>query len=74
MGTCEIFKLRKNQGAFHNLVQEFRIRDPNKFRNYHRMSVEDFDILVEKISPVISKTNFYREPISAAEMLSATIR
>lgn len=73
-GTCEIFKLRKEQGAFHNLVKEMRLKDPRKFRNYHRMSVEEFDILLKKITPLISKSNFYRESISPAEMLSATLR
>lgn len=73
-GTCEIFKAKKASGAFHTLVQDMTIKDHNKFRNYHRMSVEDLDIILEKISPLISKSNIYRESISAAEMLSATLR
>ena len=74
VGTCEIFKLRKEQGAYHNLVQEMRLKDEKKFRNFHRMSVEEFDILLQKVSPFIAKAYYSREPISPGEMLSVTLR
>lgn len=74
IGTCEIFKYRKQQGAYHNLVQEMRLKDEKKFWNYHRMSTKDFDFLLEKLSPIISKSYYAREPIPPGEMLSATLR
>ena len=74
MGTCEIFKNRKQKGAYHTLVQEMRLNDENKFRNYHRMSIDDFDLLVEKVAPFIEKIYVTREPLSPGEMLSATLR
>ncbi|KAJ8974149.1 hypothetical protein NQ317_003086 [Molorchus minor] len=74
VGSCEIFQYRKQQGAFHNLVQEMRFKDEKKFRNYHRMCIKDFDILLAKFSPIPNKAWYAREPISAGEMLSATLR
>lgn len=74
VGVCQIFKLRKTQGAYNNLVAEMRLHDHKKFRNYHRMSVEDFDKLVGKVSPFILKKFHSTEPIFPGEMLSATLR
>lgn len=74
VGMCELFKMRKEQGAYHNLVIQMRNGDPKRFRNYHRMSVEDFVLLVEKIRPYISKVYHSTEPIFPEEMLSATLR
>ena len=53
-----------------------RTKDEKKFRNFHRLSVQEFDNLVEveKLSPYISKTYYVREPISTGEMLSVTLR
>ncbi|KAJ8959578.1 hypothetical protein NQ314_006227 [Rhamnusium bicolor] len=42
-------------------------------RNYHRMFVEEFDCLLKKVSPLISKVYHAREPILPGEMLSATL-
>lgn len=38
------------------------------------MYKHDFDFLLEKLSPIISKCHYAREPISPGEMLSATLR
>ncbi|KAJ8942352.1 hypothetical protein NQ314_007010 [Rhamnusium bicolor] len=69
-----IYLKRKQQGDFHNLIQEMRLNDGDKFFNYFRMSSEQFDILLSKVMPEIEKIYISREPISPAERLSVTLR
>ena len=68
--------LRREQcGEFHTLVQEMRQNDPKGHRRYFRMSVPEFDEVLDKIEPIIRKeTTHLREPISAAERLAVTLR
>ena len=35
--------------AFHNLIGEIRLSDPEKHFNYLRMTKETFDLLLEKV-------------------------
>ncbi|XP_012532152.1 uncharacterized protein LOC105834307 isoform X2 [Monomorium pharaonis] len=66
---------RREQGCHHNLFLELQLEDPNKFRRCLRMSVEIFEDLVIKITPLIQKQNTHlRESISPAERLSVTLR
>ena len=68
--------LRREQcGEFHTLVQELRHNDPEGHRRYFRMSVEEFDEVLLKVGPIIEKQQTqFRDPISAAERLAATLR
>ena len=68
--------LRRNQcGELHTLVQELRQIDPEGHRRYFRMNVQEFDEVLAKIEPTITKqATHLREPISAAERLAATLR
>ena len=68
--------LRREQcGEFHTLVQELRHNDPEGHRRYFRTSVEEFDGVLRKIEPLITKqTTHLRDPIPAAERLAATLR
>lgn len=70
----EIFKKRKDHGAFHNLIMEMRLYDTEKYFNYLRMSPEEFDLLLSKIGPSLQKKYHSTEPISPAEQLAATLR
>ena len=67
--------LRRDQcGEYHTLVQELR-QDPEGHRRYFRMGVSEFDEVLAKIEPVITKqATHLRDPISAAERLAATLR
>lgn len=70
----DIYKKRKSQGAFHNLIQEMRLTDSERFINYLRMSSETFDKLLSIVGPSLKKLYHVREPISCAERLTLTLR
>ena len=44
-----IFTKRKQQGEYHNLLQEIRLSDPESHFRYLRMSRERFDSLLEMV-------------------------
>ncbi len=44
-----IFAKRKQQGEYHNLLQEMRLSDPESHFRYLRMSRERFDALLEMV-------------------------
>ena len=44
-----IFTKRRQQGEFHNLLQEMRLSDPESHFKYLRMSKERFDFLLSKV-------------------------
>ena len=46
----EIFARRREQGEYHNLVQELRQCDPESHFRYLRMSKETFDSLLAMVS------------------------
>lgn len=66
---------RPYQGCLSNLVNELRNEDPSMYRNFLRMTEDDFNVLLEKVAPKITKqdTNM-REAISAADRLVLTLR
>ena len=44
-----IFTRRREQGEYHNLLQEMRLSDPDSHFRYLRMSRERFDSLLEMV-------------------------
>ena len=75
MWVREIFQGRKNQGVYNNLVQEMRLGDRESYFRYMRMSPDRFEHLLSLIEPLVKKeTTNFREPISAGERLSITLR
>ena len=44
-----IFSRRRQQGEYHNLLQELRLVDPDSHFRYLRMSKERFDSLLSKV-------------------------
>jgi hypothetical protein len=83
--TGPINASRQERGAFHTIVPKLVIEDDQDsdlpagrvgtFRNYFRLRKEDFDKVLEKVTPIISKQDTsYRPSISAAEILMVTLR
>ncbi|KAK0152031.1 hypothetical protein N1851_006602 [Merluccius polli] len=50
----EILQGRLQHGEFHRLVQELRL-DEGRFQRYFRLDREQFDSLVSKIGPLITR-------------------
>ena len=71
---CRKYILNHHEGAHEALIPKL-VKDLSLFRNYHRIDLEQFNFLQEKISLLIQKndTNF-RMAISPAERLSITLR
>ncbi|MBW0576543.1 hypothetical protein O181_116258 [Austropuccinia psidii MF-1] len=65
---------REAQGAYSNLVCEMRDNDVEKFINFHRMTPQQFDYLLEKVRPRIQKQNVSRDSITPEVRLSLTLR
>ena len=49
MWVRSIFTKRRQQGEFHNLVQELRLVDPESHFRYLRMPKERFDSVLSKV-------------------------
>lgn len=70
----EILWARKHLGKYHHLVQELKL-DGAWFKEYFRMSRTQFEVLLRKIRPSISrKDTNYREAFSLEERLSICLR
>ena len=54
MRARPIFQLRRQQGEFHNLLQEMRMTDSDNHFKYLRMSKERFDDLLSQVSDINS--------------------
>lgn len=66
----EYYKQNKN-----TILRELQCDGDILFRNFTRMSLEDFTIILEKIRPLISKKNtVMREAIPAETRLAITLR
>ena len=53
-----LFRRRRQQGEYHNLLQEMRLADPESHFRYMRMSKETFDSLLIKVCVKSSKSIF----------------
>lgn len=74
---CWVKKWMENRNLYGHmpLLHELRSNFPMDFRNYLRMDAESFSILLELVSPIISKQDTkMRESISAEERLTTTLR
>lgn len=71
----EWIQRRETEDITGKLINEMRKEDLNGFRQFIRLSVDQFDFLLEKVRPVISKkdTNM-RKAISAETRLLITLR
>lgn len=68
-----LFKLRDVHG-FIEAIFPTLLSFPEKFENYFRMNVEQFEELLGLVSPLISKQNTVRNSISSTARLAMTLR
>lgn len=66
---------RERYGVEQNLLKELETDDPVFFRNFLRMTKEDFEYILEKVSPLIVKqdTNM-RKAVTPKTRLAVTLR
>ena len=73
--VCPILLRRDQTGEYHTLVREMRDTDPAAHQRYFRMTVGDFDELLDLVSDKMKKeTTNMRDLISAGERLAVTLR
>ncbi|KAJ8417240.1 hypothetical protein AAFF_G00284670 [Aldrovandia affinis] len=67
-------RTRRQHGEYHRLVQDLRL-DGERFQRYFRLDRAQFDELLTRVGPRITRldTN-WRSPISAAERLAICLR
>lgn len=53
-----IFKRRREQGEYHNLLQEMRLSDEESHFRYLRMSKECFDLLLSKVQASLTRHHY----------------
>nr|XP_042898203.1 uncharacterized protein LOC122269395 [Parasteatoda tepidariorum] len=68
--------LRRAQlGCYENLMRELAFEDAEGYRRFLRMDTETFEILLQKVEPLIVKqSTVMRIAIPAAERLAITLR
>ena len=66
---------RQGKGVYRNLLQEFRLEDPEMFRRYHRVDIQGFEEILAMVGPHIQKEDtVMRRCINPGERLAATLR
>lgn len=62
-------------GCYNALLRELRLGDERLYTNFLRMSALDFDHLLEKVTPIIKKTDtVMRNAIPPGERMALTLR
>lgn len=69
----DLCRSRQDFGAFYK-VYPIILNDPTMFKNYCRMTKEQFEDLLVLIAPIIIKEDAIRTPISPEERLLLTLR
>ena len=65
---------RDKLGAYHTLLQEMRVEDPQQFRLFLRIKTEHLEELLRMVGPKISKNDtVMRHVISSKECLAVTL-
>lgn len=74
MWVHPLFQIRKQQGDGYHLYLELR-RDEARFHLEYRMSIQQFDFLLGRVTPVIQRQDtFWREAIPPAHRLAICLR
>ena len=53
--TRQWIRRREERGAFHQLVKEITVEDEKGYRNFFRLSEDQFQFVADKIRPVIQR-------------------
>lgn len=70
-----LFAKRDTDGFFAEFDTQLRAQDPALFKNFVRMSADDFDYLVELLRPRIEKQDTsFRKAITVSQRLAVTLR
>ncbi len=65
---------REEHGEFYRLVQELKMYH-ERFRGYFRMSVSEFENLLQQLAPSLTKEHtHYRKPIDPEQRLAVCLR
>lgn len=64
---------RDEQGDYNNLIREMRSSHPDLFFSYTRMTFEQYDYLLELVTPILTKFS-NRTPLPPAIRLLVTLR
>lgn len=63
-----IFKSHESHGHWFTLIPQMRAENSDRFSNYFRNTVEEFDELLKLVGPHIKKqTTFFRKSVCAME-------
>lgn len=74
MWVRELLK-RHSLGFYSDFCKDFRNNNPDLYKNFIRISPDDFEYLLEKVKPMIIKQDArMRKAISAGERLVITLR
>lgn len=72
---CEYVGRRQVMGVHAQLLNELRNEEAGLYKNFVRMRAVDFDFLLERITPIISRQDMLmRASISPSERLAVTLR
>lgn len=67
--------LHIQQGAYHNLLRELEEEEREGYRNFLRMSPQQFHLILSRVEPLLRRKNTnFRRAIDAPERLSITLR
>lgn len=71
----EFLRKRQSHGACTMLLNELKLEDGSGFKNYCRLSVVEFEELLNKVGPhIIKQDTRFREAIQPADQLAVTLR
>jgi len=66
---------RQTHGAYHALLQELQMTDTKSLRNFLRMDMASFQLLLNRTGPLIARTDSnMRQCISPEERIALTLR
>lgn len=75
MWVLEWLQSRSTRGAYNSLLQELKLTDVNGYRNFLRMNETSFNLLCEKVKPLLQRQDTHmRSSIPSEERLALTLR
>ena len=78
--TRQWIQRRQERGVYHQLVQELALEDPQGYRNFLRLTKEQFRYVVNRVGPSLEKKpqpfpiNLVRQNVNVDERVAVTLR